>query len=141
MTTFEKQSVGITYDDRDSHHARDSHQQRADLPENVMSTWTAALYDYAEQVLQAQRRFANSMLAAAAPMLNVARDITTPATEEDMSANSQRDARSDQRPVDNNTSDHKTSDASRTERANTHAGESVKTREPAAASATDRKLP
>jgi hypothetical protein len=107
-----------------------------------MSTWTAALYDYVEQVLQAQRRFANSMLAAAASMLSVARDIATPATEEDMSANSQRDARSDQRSFDNNTSDHKTSDASRTERANTHAGESVKTtRAPAAASATDRVTP
>jgi hypothetical protein len=171
MTTFEKRSVGTTYDDRDSHHARDSRperdsrQQRAGLPENVMSTWTAAFYDYAEQVLQAQRRFADSMLAAAVPMLNVARDITAPDTKEDRSANSQLDARSDRRydgsdrsrkdgryndddtaeynkcSVDNNTLDDNTSVTSRTERANTHAGESVKTRTPAAASATDRKRP
>lgn len=171
MTTFEKQSTGTAYDDRDSHHARDSsperdsHQQRAGLPENVMSTWTVAFYDYAEKVLQAQRRFADSMLAAAAPMLNVARDITTPDTKEDRSSNNRLDARSDQRDdgpngswkderdndddtaeynkrtVGNNMSDDNTSVTGKTERANTNAGESVKTRAPAATSATDRKRP
>lgn len=165
---FEKQSAGTTYDDRDSRHERDnrperdSHEQRAGLPENVMSTWTVAFYDYAEQVLQAQRRFADSMLAAAAPMLNVARDITTPDTKEGRSANNRLDARSDQRDDGpngsrkgerysdddtaeynkrNNTSDDNTSVTSRTERANADAGESVKTRAPAATSATDRKRP
>lgn len=171
MTTFEKQSTGTNYDDRDSHHVRDSrterdsHQQRPGQPENVMSTWTVAFYDYAEQVLQAQRRFADSMLAAAAPMLNVARDITTPDTKEDRSANNRLDARSDQRDdgssgsrkderyndddtaeynkrtVGNNMSDDDTSFTGKTECTNTHAGESVKTRAPAATSATDRKRP
>ncbi len=180
MTTFEKQSTGTAYDDRDSHYARDSrrerdsrperdsHQQRAGHPENVMSTWTVAFYDYAEQVLQAQRRFADSMLAAAAPMLNVARDITTPDakdTKEDRPANNRLDARSDQRDdgshgsrkderyndddaaeynkrtVGNDMSDDNTSVTGKTERANTNAGESVKTRAPAATSATDRKRP
>lgn len=157
MTTFEKRSDGTTYD------GRDSHQQHAGLPENVMFTWTVAFYDYADQVLQAQRQFAHSMLGAAAPMLNVTRDITSADAKEGRSVNNQPDSRSDQRDdgsdrsrkneryndddtaeynkrfADNNTSDDNTSDASRTERANTHAGESVKTRAPAAASATDRK--
>jgi hypothetical protein len=171
MTTFEKRSAETTYDDRDSHHERDSrregdsHQQRTGLPENVMSTWTVAVYDYAEQVLQAQRQFAHSMLAAAAPMLNITRDITSPDANEGRSANNQPDSRSDQRHdssnrspknehsndddtaeynkrfADNNTSDDNTSDTSRTERGNTQAGESTKTRAPVAASATNRKRP
>jgi uncharacterized alkaline shock family protein YloU len=100
ITDVEKRpAAGTTHDERDSHHEQDSHhdrsshQQRAGLgtAENAMHTWTAwtvALYDYAEQVLAAQRRFAESMWVAAAPMLNVVRDITTPDTKEDKSANS-----------------------------------------------------
>lgn len=104
MTTFEKRSDG-TYDDRDSHHERDnhheqdSHQQRADLATagNVMSTWTVAFYDYAEQVLKAQRQFAHSMLGAAAPMLDGARDVMSPDANEDRSPNNQMDTRGDER--------------------------------------------
>jgi hypothetical protein len=151
MTTFEKRSDGTTYDDRDSHRERDSHQQHGGLAtaENLMSTWTAAMYDYAEQVLKAQRQFAHSMLCAAAPMRNVARDITSADTKEGRSVNNQLDARSDQRhdgshrsneryndddtaeynkrSVDNNRLDDNTSDTSRTERANTQAGQSATT--------------
>jgi hypothetical protein len=176
MTTFEKRSDG-TYDDRDSHderhsHGRDNHpgrdhQQRAGLPAggNVMSTWTLAFYDYAEQILKAQRQFAHSMLGAAAPMLDVARDVMSADVNEDRSANNQLDARGDQRhgdsnrlrrneryndddaaeynnrSADDNASDANGSDISRTERANTQAEQSGKTRSPVAASATARKRP
>jgi hypothetical protein len=160
MTTFEKRSDG-TYDDRDSHHERDSHQQRADLATagNVMSTWTVAFYDYAEQVLKAQRQFANSMLGAAAPMLDVARDVMSPDANEDQSAKNQMDARGDQghdgsnrsrrsERYNNNTAeynnrsiDNNTSDTSRTERTHAQAEQSGKTRAPVAASATVRKRP
>lgn len=107
MTTSEKRSDG-TYDDRDSHgerHShgrdshpgRDSHQQAAGLPAagNVMSTWTVAFYDYAEQMLKAQRQFAHSMLGVAAPMLDVAQDVTSADIDEDRSANSRPDTRGD----------------------------------------------
>ncbi len=105
MTTFEKRSDETTYDDRDSHHGRDSHQERDShqqhgglaTAENLMSTWTCAVYDYAEQVLKAQRQFAHSMMGAAAPMRNVVRDIMSADTTQDRSANNQLDARSDQR--------------------------------------------
>jgi hypothetical protein len=173
MTTFEKRSDGTTYDDRDSHHGRDSHQERDShqqhgglaTAENLMSAWTGAVYDYAEQVLKAQRHFAHSMLGAAAAMRNVVRDITSADTTRDRSANNQLDARSDQRhdgshreneryndndddtaehnrrSVDNNRSDDNTSDISRIERAKTQAGQSAKTRTPVTANTTDRKLP
>jgi hypothetical protein len=171
MTTFEKRSDATNYDDRDSHHGRDSQQQqqqqRAGLAtaENMMSTWTVAFYDYLEQVLKAQRQFAHSMLGAAAPMLDVARDITFPdANQGSRSANSQMDARGGQRhdgsdrswknerynddetaeynnrSTDDNTSND-TSDTSRIERANTQAEQSAKTRSPVAVSATARKRP
>jgi hypothetical protein len=155
MTTFEKRSDG-TYDDRDSHderdshherdshderdnhHERDSHQQRAGLVTagNVMSTWTLAFYDYAEQVLKAQRQFAHSMLGAAAPIFDVARDVMSPDANADRSANNQMDTRGDQghdgsnrsrrsERYNNNTAeynnrsiDNNTSDTSRTERTN-----------------------
>ncbi len=167
MTTFEKRSVGTTYDDRDSHQQRDNHQQRAGLPTpgNVMSAWTIASYDYAEQVLKAQRQFFHSMLGATAPMLDVARDVMSPDADEDRSAKNQLDARSDQRhdgsnssrnnerhndddtaeynkrSVDNNMWDDNASDISRIERAKTQAGQSTETRAPVAASATARKRP
>jgi hypothetical protein len=169
MTTFEKRSDGTTYDDRDSHHGRDSHQERDShqqhgglaTAENLMSTWTGAVYDYAEQVLKAQRQFAPSMLGAAAPMRNVVRDIMSADTTQDRSANNQLDARSDQRhdgsyreneryndddtaehnrrSVDNNRSDDNTSDISGIERAKTQAGQSAKTRTSVTANTTDRK--
>jgi hypothetical protein len=161
MTAFEKRSDG-TYDDRDSHHERDSHQQRADLATagNVLSTWTVAFYDYAEQVLKAQRQFAHSMLGAAAPMLDVARDVMSPDAPDYRSANNQMDARSDRRhdgsnrsqsneryndddtaKYNNRSADDNTSDISRTERGNTQAEQSSKTRTPVAASAAIRKRP
>ena len=169
MTTFEKRSDGTTYDDRDSHHGRDSHQERDShqqhgglaTAENLMSAWTGAVYDYAEQVLRAQRQFAHSMLGAAAPMRNVVRDMTSADTTQDRSANNQLDARSDQRhdgshreneryndddtaehnrrSVDNNRSDDNTSDISGIERAKTQAGQSAKTRTSVTANTTDRK--
>ncbi len=182
MTTFEKRSDGTTYDDRDSDHGRDSHQERDShreraghqewdshqqheglaTAENLMSTWTGAVYDYAEQVLKAQRQFAQSMLDAAAPLRNVVRDMTSADTTRDRSANNQFDARSDQRhdgshrsheryndddtaehnrrSVDNNRSDDSTSDISGIERAKTQAGQSAKTRTPVTANTTDSKL-
>ena len=182
MTTFEKRSDGTTYDDRDSHHGRDSHQERDShreraghqewdshqqhgglaTAENLMSAWTGAVYDYAEQVLRAQRQFTHSMLGAAIPMRNVVRDMTSADTTQDRSANNQLDPRSDQRhdgshreneryndddtaehnrrSVDNNRSDDNTSDISGTERAKTQAGQSAKTRTPVTANTTDRKL-
>jgi hypothetical protein len=145
MTTFEKRSDG-TYDDRDSHHERDnhherdSHQQRAGLVTagNVMSTWTLAFYDYAEQVLKTQRQFAHSMLGAAAPVFDVARDVMSPDANADRSANNQMDTRGDQghdgsnrsrrnerynnhddtAEYNNRSIDNNTSDTSRTERTN-----------------------
>jgi hypothetical protein len=164
MTTFEKRSDQPTYGDRDSHLERDSHagrashQQRAGVATagNVMSIWTVAFYDYAEQVLKAQRQFADRMLGAAAPMLNVALEVMSPDVNKDRSANSQMDARGGQRhdgsdrsrtnerytddmaeytkrSTDNNLSDDRASNASRTERANTQAEESAKTQSPIAA--------
>jgi hypothetical protein len=148
MTTFVKRSIGTTYDERDTHQDRDSHPQRAGLAtaDNMLSTWTVAFYDYAEQVLKAQRRFAESMWAAAAPMLDVAQDMTSPEAKEGRPAHHQLDARSDQRhegshgsrknelhegedpaeyhtrSAENKMSDHTTSEVSRAERANTQAG-------------------
>jgi hypothetical protein len=40
-----------------------------------MSTWTAAFYDYAEQVLKAHRQFTDSVQGASAPILDVARNV------------------------------------------------------------------
>ena len=97
---FEKQSTGTDYNDRDSHQQRDNQQQHAGLPTaiSVMRMWTVASYDYAEQVLKAQRQFAHSMLGAGAPMLDVARDVMSPDAMQGKSANNQlQDARSDQR--------------------------------------------
>jgi hypothetical protein len=173
MTTFGKRSIGTTYDernthqDRDSHQQRDSYQQRAGLAtaDNLMSAWTGAFYDYAEQVLKAQRRFAESMWATAAPMLNVAQDLTSPEAQEGGSAHPQRDGRSDQRhegshgsrnnelregedpaeyhprSAENKMSDDTTWEARRTERANTQADEVSETRASVAASAADHKRP
>jgi len=170
MTTFEKRSIGTTYDERDAHQDRDSHhQQRASVAttDNLMSAWTVAFYDYAEQVLKAQRRFAESMWATAAPMLNVAQDImTSPEAQEGRSAHQQRDGRGDQRHEDspgsrnnelregedpaeyhhprsaeNKMSDDTASEASRTERANTQTEKLPETRASVAASAADHKRP
>jgi hypothetical protein len=165
MTTFEKRSDG-SYDDRASYDGRDHlerdshHQQRAGLVTagNVMSTWTVAFYDYAEQMLKAQRQFAHSMLGAAAPMLDVARDVMSPDSPGYRSANNQMYARSDQRhdgshssrrneryndddtaEYNNRSADDNTSDTSRTERMNTQAEQSGKTGAPVTASATARK--
>jgi hypothetical protein len=173
MTTFDKRSAGTTYYDRDSqpdrvsHHERDSHQQHAGLPTaaSVMCMWTVASYDYALQVLKAQQQFFHSMVAAAAPMLDVARDLASPDVEEGRSANRRLDARSDQRHDDShrsrknerynnddtveysncfvadNRSDSNTSDTDRAERVSTQAEESAMTRGCGAASTSERKLP
>jgi hypothetical protein len=115
-------------------------------------------YDYALQVLKAQQQFAHSMLAAAEPMLNVARDIMSADTTQDRSANKQLDDRSDPRhegsrgsrkneryndddSAEYNRSDDDTSDTSRTPRANTQTEESAKTRARVTANSTGRKLP
>lgn len=172
MTTFEKHSTGTDYNDRDRHRERayddhDSHQQHAGVPTaaRVMGMWTVASYDYALQVLKAQQQFTHSMLAAAAPMLHVARDLTSADTKENRSANNQLGSRSDQRHddshrlqnnerfndddtaehnnrvTDNNRSDDNASDTNKTEHANTQAEESAKTRARGAASTPGRKLP
>ncbi len=177
MTTFENRSTGTTYDDRDnqadrgghqewdSHQDRDSHPQHAGLPlaGNMMCMWTVASYDYALQVLKAQQQFTHSMLAAAAPMFNVVRDITSTNSDEDRPAHNRLGARGDQRHedsrgsrkneryndddsaeynkrlVDNNRSDDSTSDTSRTQRGNTQTEESAKTRARVTSNTADRK--
>jgi hypothetical protein len=180
MTTFENRSTGTTYDDRDnqadrggrqewdSHQDRDGHPQHAGLPMagNMMCMWTVASYDYALQVLKAQQQFTHSMLAAAAPMLNVVRGITSTDSDEDRPANNRLGARGDQRHeryedsrgsrkneryndddsaeydkrlVDNNRSDDSTSDTSRTQRGNTQTEESAKTRARVTSNTADRK--
>ena len=67
---------------------------------NMMCMWTVASYDYALQVLKAQQQFTHSMLVAAAPMLNVVRDITSTNSNEDRPANNRLGARGDQRHED-----------------------------------------
>ena len=62
----------------------------------VMSTCTVAFYDYAEQILKAQRQFADSVLGAGGPMLDVWRDVMSSDANEGESAN-QMDARGNQR--------------------------------------------
>jgi hypothetical protein len=123
--------------------------QRAGLATagNMMSTWTVAFYDYAEQVLKAQRRFAESMWATAAPMLNVAQDMTSPEAKEGSHGSRKNELHEGENPAEyhtrsaeNTMSDHITSEA-RAERANTQAGEVPKTRASVAASAVDRKRP
>ncbi len=129
----------------------------------MMSTWTIAVYDYVEQVLKAQRQFAESMWATAAPMRHAAQDMTSPGAKEDRSAHHQPDARSDQhhedspghrnngryndgedtaeynkRSAGNKLSNDDISETSRTERGNVPAEESTKTRA-AVASAVDCK--
>ncbi|HEX4099192.1 MAG TPA: hypothetical protein VHY21_01445 [Pseudonocardiaceae bacterium] len=172
MTTSEKRSTGTDYNDRDSHRERDSHQhwdghhRHAGVPTaaRVMGMWTVASYDYALQVLKAQQQFAHSMLTAAAPMLHLARDLSSADTEEGRSAHHQLGYRSDQghdrshgsqenerysdedtaeynnRFADNNRSDDNDSDTNKTERANTQAEGSAKTRARGAASTPGRKL-
>lgn len=165
----EKRSAGTTYGDHDSHRERDTHpgwdsrQQRAGLAaaEDVMSRWTGAFYDYAEQLLKSQRQFARRVLSASAPMGDIARDVMSSDTHEGRSGN-KMDATSDQhhesftrsrkdecsngdtadynKHIDSDMSGHDTSDTSRTERVNTHTDESAKLRGRGAASDT-RKLP
>jgi hypothetical protein len=166
---FEKRPAGTTYYDHDSHPGRDSnpgqvsHQQRAGLATagDVMSTWIVAFYDYAEQVLKAQRQFADSVLNVGAPMLDVARDLTSLDANESRLDN-QMDARGNQRregyqvaenaryndddtaeynkrSIDNDMSGN-TADTTITERPNTQTDESATTRTRGAASA-ERKRP
>jgi hypothetical protein len=122
MTVFENRSAGTTYDDHGSHPGQDGYrQQRAGLSTatNMMSTWTGAFYDYAEQVLKAQRQFADNVLGTGAQMLDVAQDGMYPDTDEGRQAD-QTGARSDRRhgsPDSNNRSGDHTSDTSRTEHA------------------------
>jgi hypothetical protein len=177
MTTFEKRSTGTdhnerdshreqAYNDRDSHRERDGRQQHAGVPTaaSVMSMWSIAGYDYALQVLKAQQQFTHSMLAAAAPMLDAARDITSADAKGGRSANNQMGSRSDERhdgshrslnheryndddtaehnnrSTANNRSDDNASDSSRSERSNTQTEEPAKTRGRVTANTTDRKL-
>lgn len=166
---FEKRSAGTTYDDHDGHPGRDSNpgwvsdQQRAFLATagDVMSTWTVAFYDYAEQVLKAQRQFSDRVLSVGAPMLDVAWDLTSSDANEGRLDN-QMDARDNprregyqvaknarynedataeynKRSIDNDMSGN-TADTTRTERTNIQTDESTKTRTRGAASA-ERKRP
>ncbi|MCA1836812.1 MAG: hypothetical protein LC721_11015, partial [Actinobacteria bacterium] len=152
---------------RHNHPGRDSfpgsvgHQQRtgAAAAGDVMSTWTVAFYDYAEQVLKAQRQFLYSVLSAGASMLDVSRDVLSSDANEGRSAH-QMDARGNQhhegstssqkneRDNDDDTTEYNkrsldndmsgdTSDTTRTERANT-TDESTKTRTRGAASAEQK---
>jgi len=80
---FEKPSAVTIQDDHDrqrDHDSKpgwDSHQQQAGLTaaQEVMSSWTGAFYDYAEQLLKAQRQFAHRLLGAGAPLRHVAQDV------------------------------------------------------------------
>ena len=163
MTTFEKRSTGITHRDHDNHPGWDSHQQQAGLiaAHEVMSRWTGAFYDYAEQLLKAQQQFAHRLLGAGVPMRGVAQAVMSSDAHERRSGN-QRETRSDQhhegateswknersnddtakynKRVDSDIAGDSSSDTSRTGRANTHADESAKTPGRGAASAAP-KLP
>jgi hypothetical protein len=165
---FEKRSAGTTYDDHDGYPGRDSNpgwvsdQQRAFVATagDAMSTWTVAFYDYTEQVLKAQRQFADSVLSVGAPMLDVARHLTSLDANE--GRDNQMDARDNRRHEgyqvaenarynDDGMADHNkrstdndmsgnTADSTRTERVNTQTDESTKTRTCGVASA-ERKHP
>jgi hypothetical protein len=158
MTMFEKRSTGTTHNDHDSHRDHDncpgwdSHQQQAGLTaaEEVMSRWTGAFYDYAEQILKAQRQFAHRLLGAGAPMRDIAQDVMSSDANERRSGN-QMETRSDQhyerfnddtakfsKRVDSDISGDSTSDTSKTGRANTHTDEPAKTPGRGAASAAPR---
>jgi hypothetical protein len=156
MTIFEKRSERTTYDERDyrgrdSHHGQVNYQQHASMVTagNMMSTWTAGFYDYAEQVLRAQRQFVDRMLDAGTPLFDVARDAMSPDANEGRSANqaktkgdqrhegstrSQKDecynddntAEYHERFVGNNRLDDGISGVSRAERTNTPTEESAK---------------
>ena len=160
---FEKRSAGTTHNDHDSHRDHDnrpgwdSHQQQAGVTaaQEVMFRWTGAFYDYAEQLLKAQRQFAHRLLGAGAPMRDGAQDVMSSNANERRSGN-QRETRSEgsteswknarsnddtakyNKRIDSDISGGSTSDTSRTERANTHTDESAKTRGRGAASAAPR---
>ena len=142
MTMFENRSAGTTCDDHGSRPGQDSYrQQRAGLSiaTDMMSTWTAAFYDYAEQVLKAQCQFADNVLCAGAPMLDIAQMY--PDTDEGRQAN-QMGARSDRRnesSSSNNTSDRHPSGNSSTERDDVQADKPAKTRTGGAASAERKR--
>lgn len=59
-----------------------------------MSRWTGAFYDYAEQLLKAQRQFAHRLQSAGAPLRDVAQDVRPSNTNERRSG--QRETSSDQ---------------------------------------------
>lgn len=164
---FEKRSTGTTHNDRDSHRdydnhpGWDSHQQQAALTavQEVMSKWTGAFYDYAEQLLKAQRQFTHRLLGAGAPLRDVAHDVMSSDTNDRRSGN-QRETSSDQhhegatesrknersndntakynKNINSDISSDSSSGTSRTERANTHTDESAKTPGRGAASAAPR---
>lgn len=163
---FEQRSSGTTHDNHDrrrDHGNRpgwDCDQQQAGLAaaQEVMSRWTGAFYDYAEQLLKAQRQFAHRLLGAGAPLRDVAQDVMSSDANERRSG--QRETRSDQphegsteswknerstddtakynKRIDSDISGDSTSDTSRTGRANTHTDESPKTPGREAASAAPR---
>lgn len=99
---FEKPSAVTIQDDpdrqrdHDSKPGWDSHQQQAALTaaQEVMSSWTGAFYDYAEQLLKAQRQFAHRLLGAGAPLRHVAQDAMSSNAGEHRS--SQRETSSNQ---------------------------------------------
>lgn len=95
---FEKPSAATIQDDHDSKPGWDSHQQQAGLTaaQEVMSRWTGAFYDYAEQLLKAQRQFAHRLLGAGAPLRDVAQNVMSSNANEHRSG--QRETSSDQPP-------------------------------------------
>ena len=150
----EKRSAGTTYGDHDSHPGWDSRQQRAGLAaaEDEMSRWTGAFYDYAEQLLKAQRQFVHRVLGAGASDADGGgwgdqRDARSDQYHEgfirswkDERSNDDDTAEYTKRSIDSDMSGDSTSDPSRTAGANTQTDQSAKTPERGAASAT-RKLP
>lgn len=163
---FEKRSTGHndhdSHRDHDDHPGWDSHQQQAGMTatHEVMSRWTGAFYDYAEQLLKAQRQFAHKLLGAGAPMRDVAQDVMSSDANERRSG--QRATRSDlhrdgateswknersnddtakyNKRSDSDVSGDSTSETSKIGRANTHTDEPAKISGRGAASAAP-KLP
>lgn len=95
---FENPSAATIQDDHGRHRDHDSkpgwdsHQQQAALTaaHEVMSSF----YDYAEQLLKAQRQFAHRLLGASAPLRDVAQDVMSSNANERSSG--QRETSSDQ---------------------------------------------
>ena len=125
----------------------------------MTSRWTDGFYDYAEQLLKAQRQFAHRLLGAGAPRRDGAQDVM-PSDANERRSGTPRETRSDQhhegateswknersnddtakynKRIDSDIAGDSSSDTSSTERANTHPDKSTKPPGRGAASAAPR---